>query len=654
MPSPVSSQEVGPPAPPGETRPRRSSAHPNALITQPAEGVDTIHDILIASKRAHGDKDAVGWRDIEKVVEEEKEVTKNVAGKSVTEKKKWKYFQLSPYKFLSFNQFHDKAILAGRGLASLGVEKGSVFNIYAGTTLRWRLIGHACASVGVVIATAYETLGEEGLQHSLHEPSCVAVYTNADLLGTLARVLPKTPTVKLVIYDDIANPAVLQELGASSPDVKILSLDELFKAGEAASQLDLNDRLPKADDLACIIWRALNHALRKDDTFLAFLPLAHILEYVTELFLYYSGVTTGYGKVKTLTDTSVRNCKGDLGAFRPTLMVGVPAVWESIRKGIVGKVNQGGMIAKAVFGAAYAIKRNNIPILTSLVDAIVFSKIRQQTGGRLRIGLTGGAAMSSETQEFMNVAVLQILQGYGLTESCGMCTVLTPEQQGYGSSVKLVDVREADYLTSRTPQQGEVWIRGPSISKGYFRRDDLNNDETVFTKDGWFRTGDVGQWNADGTLRVIDRIKNLVKLQSGEYIALERLEATYKSCHLVANVCIHAVPDARQPMALVFPHEANLRFFLTSTPPPGFQLDAKQADIHALCADKSVQEVVLKECNAVGKKASFKGIEMIEAVVLTPDEWTPESGLVTAAQKIQRRALQARYREEIERAYKQD
>lgn len=143
-------------------------------------------------------------------------------------------------------------------------------------------------------------------------------------------------------------------------------------------------------------------------------------------------------------------------------------------------------------------------------------------------------------------------------------------------------------------------------------------------------------------------IKNLVKLQSGEYIALERLEATYKSCHLVANICIHAVPDARQPMALVFPHEVNLRFFLGSTPPSAFQLDAKQADIHTLCSDKSVQEAVLKECNVVGKKAGFKGIEMLEAIVLTPDEWTPESGLVTAAQKIQRRALQAKYKTEIE------
>lgn len=255
-----------------------------------------------------------------------------------------------------------------------------------------------------------------------------------------------------------------------------------------------------------------------------------------------------------------------------------------------------------------------------------------------------------------------------------MCAVLTPEQFQYGAAgvpmpsmeVKLVDVKEAGYLTSATPQRGEIWLRGASVTRGYFKRDDLNNDESIFTKDGWFRTGDVGEWNPDGTIKVIDRsarllgrtirssrfwssrIKNLVKLQGGEYIALERLESVYKSCNLVANICVHVTPDAKQPMALVFPHEANLRHYLATTPPPGFTGDAKGTDLHALSADKAVAGAVLKECIAVARKEGFKSIEILELVVLTPDEWTPESGLVTAAQKIQRRAITTRYKAEIE------
>lgn len=114
--------------------------------------------------------------------------------------------------------------------------------------------------------------------------------------------------------------------------------------------------------------------------------------------------------------------------------------------------------------------------------------------------------------------------GYGMTESCGMCAILPPELHQYNSvglpvpslEVKLLDCPDMGYTSQNTPPQGEICVRGPSVTKGYFKRPDLNEDETIFTKDGWFRTGDVGQWNDDGTLSIIDRLKNLIKLQSGE------------------------------------------------------------------------------------------------------------------------------------------
>ena len=129
---------------------------------------------------------------------------------------------------------------------------------------------------------------------------------------------------------------------------------------------------------------------------------------------------------------------------------------------------------------------------------------------------------------------------------------------------------------------------------------------------------------------------------------MERLEAIYKSCNLVGNICVHVVPDANQPMALIFPHEANLRHYLATTPPPGLTGDAKDTDLHALCANKAVVGAVLKECNAIAKREGFKSIEILQTVVLTPDEWTPESGLVTAAQKLQRKVITSKYKAEIE------
>lgn len=134
-------------------------------------------------------------------------------------------------------------------------------------------------------------------------------------------------------------------------------------------------------------------------------------------------------------------------------------------------------------------------------------------------------------------------------------------------------------------------------------------------------------------------IKNLIKLQGGEYIALERLESTYKSCNLVSNLCVHATPEATQPIAIAVPHEGHLRAVL-----PEEDAHISLAD---LCARPKVKALVLKECNAAGKKSGFKGMEMLQAVVLTTDEWTPESGLVTAAQKIQRKKIAQKYAAEI-------
>jgi long-chain acyl-CoA synthetase len=128
----------------------------------------------------------------------------------------------------------------------------------------------------------------------------------------------------------------------------------------------------------------------------------------------------------------------------------------------------------------------------------------------------------------------------------GSVGVIVPSME-----VRLKDYPEAGYLTSNKPAQGEVWLRGGSVTKGYYKRPDLNKES--FTDDGWFKTGDIGQFAADGTLSLIDRIKNLVKLRSGEYLALEKLESVYGSCDISQNLCVYANSDADKPIAIVFP-----------------------------------------------------------------------------------------------------
>ncbi|KAF8882829.1 long-chain-fatty-acid-CoA-ligase [Infundibulicybe gibba] len=679
------SVEIAPAAAEGEGPTRRFAITSDRLVTQPFEGINTVYDVLAYASRTHGTRNALGWRDIIDIHEEVKEVKKTVDGKEVTEKKKWKYFQLSDYKYMNFIELKEAVSEVARALIDLGVTSDDVFNVYAQTSPNWQLIAHACASISTTIATAYDTLGEEGLTHSLNEPNCIGLFTNSELLPTLVKVLKNTPTVKYIVYDGDVQPAVLESIKGSREDIKTLSITELREIGRGKPTEALEARLPKPETMACIMYTSgstgapkgvcithsnliasvgavqalLGHHFTYDDSYLAYLPLAHVMEYIIELIMIFVGMPSGYGRVKTLTDASVRNCKGDISTFRPTIMVGVPAVWETIRKGILGKVNGSGTIKKSMFNGAMAAKKANVPGLAQLADSVVLSGVRAATGGRLRIALSGGAAVSKETQEFLSIALVTMVQGYGMTESCGMCAILPPELMQFGTvglpvpsiEVKFLDVNDAGYLSSNTPPQGEICIRGPSVTKGYYKRPDLNEDENVFTKDGWLRTGDIGQWNTDGTLSVIDRLKNLIKLQSGEYIALERLESVYKSCNLVANICVYANTDANQPIAIVIPNEAHLRHFIQNSS-NGLKSVDHTLSLPDLCHDQKVKDLVLKECNAVGKKNGFKPQEILMAVVLTPEEWTPENGLVTAAQKIQRSKISKTFASEIKEVYK--
>ena len=298
-------------------------------------------------------------------------------------------------------------------------------------------MSYGCAIIATPIATAYETLGEAGLQHALNEPECVAMFTNAELLKVVANVASNVPSLRVVIYDGEADKALLAKIQAAREDMQVLEIDKLRELGRKTSKEALEARRPKPEDTACImytsgttgapkgvvishanviasvgaVYKYIGHHLKPDDSYLAYLPCSHVLEYVVEIILFFVGMTFGYARVKTLMDTSVRNCLGDIRAFKPTIMCGVPQVWEMIRKGIEGKVNQGGTLKKSVFNASVSIKKAGVPGLSELADSAVFSQVRAATGGRLRLALSGGAALSEETQELLTLALVKMVPG---------------------------------------------------------------------------------------------------------------------------------------------------------------------------------------------------------------------------------------------------
>ena len=410
--------------------------------------------------------------------------------------------------------------------------------------------------------------------------------------------------------------------------------------------------------------------LLADDVYIAYLPLAHVLELSAETLFLGIGASIGYSSPLTLNGTGVadENGKpaGDLEKLRPTIMAAVPLILDRMKAAVQDTVKKSNVVARAVFHAAFYLKERNYLRKHSspLLDRLVFKKVAAKMGGRVRYLLSGGAPLSRETQRFINVVFCTpVLQGYGLTETLAANCITHPDDVTTGNvgaplpscEIKLVDVPEMGYHSADVDKdgapapKGEIVIRGGCVAPGYF---DLPDQTAAVFERGsgskgdealtWFHTGDIGQWGEDGTLMVIDRKKDLVKLSHGEYIALGNLESVYAHSPLVEHICIYADADHQRPIAIVCPNKAQLR--------------ALAAQHHVGDGDNALQSAAVKQAVVaeLGKYAAQRKLEKwerIAAVYLTDDEWTPQTGLLTEAMKLKRHEIKKKYKKQIDDTY---
>ncbi|SMR54766.1 unnamed protein product [Zymoseptoria tritici ST99CH_3D1] len=676
----------------GETIPRRNIKAKDGLFETPDPEVKTVHDILRRSSRKFGNAKALGKRKLVQLHVENRKVKKTIDGKEQEVDKKWTYYELSPYEYMSFSEFEAMALSIGRGFRSLGMKAEDRVHLFAATHPYWLAVAHGALSQSMPIVTAYDTLGEEGLKHSLLQTKAKAIFLDPHLLATLIKPLQEAKDIQHVIYNDDKSPTAVSDESTIQADIKklkeahshltVLSFSEFIKKGE---ENKVDTVPPKPEDLACIMYTSgstgtpkgvlLTHKnviaaiagvdvvvgpyLGPGDGLLTYLPLAHILEFMFENACLFWGGTMGYGNPKTISDNSMRNCKGDIAEFKPTILVGVPAVWETVKKGVQAKVAQLNPISRNLFWGAMSAKgflMHNSGYVpgsaagASIMDNVVFKKVAAATGGRLRICLNGGGPVAQDTQRFVSMCIAPMISGYGLTETAAMGAITDPLAYTDGAlgeipgsvEVKLVDFADAGYYSTNSPPQGEIWIRGAPVTSGYL---DLPKEtEESFTSDGWFKTGDIGEWNSYGELKVIDRKKNLVKTLNGEYIALEKLESVYRATTVVGNICVYAAQDQNKPIAIIVPAEPALKSLAKENGIDGHGLGD-------LCHNRKMNDAVLKEMQATGKKSGLSPFEIIEGVVLVDDEWTPESGLITSAQKLQRKAITEKYKDGINKAY---
>lgn len=675
--------EVAKPEKQGQSSLYRNAKAKDAAWTHP-KGVDvsTVHELILSGTKKFANHRWLGQREFIKVHTESKEVVKNVDGEDKKVKKDWQYYELGPYQWFTFSESENLRKQFGSGLVKLGLTpKEDKFHLYAKTSREWMLTALACVGQSLTIVTAYDTLGTEGLRESINQTGTKAILLDKENFANLNKVLQDAPSIKYVIYRDSEGELndqqkeLIQKFTTHNNGIKVVSYSEVLELGKN-NLIDYNP--PQADDLCCIMYTSgstgppkgvmlknstvvagiagatgnvTTNTLTTQDVFLSILPLAHILEFTAELCSLVWGGALGYGNPKTITDTNMKNCKGDMRELRPTILIAVPAVFEAIKKGVMAKVSKASFVSQKVFWGAFKLKSRlqSLGLPLPLVDSVIFKAIKEATGGRMRYVMSGGAPISSFTREFVETLIAPMVMGYGLTESNAMLALTNPEHKSdtdttgelvTAVTVKFVDVPDAGYFSKN--HQGELWVKGPSVSPGYWK----NEKETkeAYTEDGWFQTGDIGELTKDGKIKVVDRKKNLVKTLNGEYVAVERLEALYKSNKYVNNICVFADSEHAKPVAVAVILDSVLSEIAKE--------NGVDEPAHKLPFNKKVKQAVIKSLQDTAKECDLRPVEWIAGIVITDEEWTPESGYVTSAQKIQRKKIGNDFKEGLKEAFK--
>jgi len=647
-----------------------------------------LYSILKKVAKTYPERNCFGYRECIKIVNEPKEIVTMENNKKVTKIKNWKYFTFSDYKWLTYKEVEKMTIDGCSGLAKLGFQPGQTLMLFSPTSHSWNIMAYSAFRRGMIISTCYDTLGPEGLQYSLNEVEAGALFTNIALLPTIDKIIDQCPYLSTIIYvdDKTTDTKNLDDFRAAHPNLNMISLDDLLILG---STNYVEETKTTATDIACIMyisgstgvpkgvkisnenfittiygaenWLAdLKGGLSEKDIYIGYLPLAHILEMIMEYAIISVGVAIGYGRPQTLTDSSMRDCKGDIKTLKPTLMPGVPLVWDKICKTVIRTINKKPLIIRFLFHMCYNIDywliKYHLP--RTLIGKLFYKQIRKETGGRLRLSLAGGAPINKNIYKFINTVLCPMSQGYGMTAICGVISL----QPIYGviegevgapfinGEYKLVDIPESNYLTTNKPYpQGEVWVRGKHVCVGYLNHPELNEESR--TPDGWFKTGDIGEIRENNALALIDRKKSLVKLANGEYIAVEYLECVYKSSLIVENICVYGKSFENYPIALVVPNEREIRELAVSKHICADITDAKNTSFKELCNNPMIKVAVLKDLQQIAFANNLKSAEIVKNVILCPSPWTIEAGLITPANKLKRNAIVNAYKKEIDACY---
>jgi len=669
------------------------SQHKGNLAKIPSNGATTLYEVFDKAVRAHGSavcmrsRKFIGWKS--KKVKE--------FGPDVTD--------------LTYAQVGEKAYKFGAALAATGcvpsdpeatlekVTKPCRIAIFENTCADWMIAALGAFSQSIGVATVYATLGIESVAEAVVDNSISAIVCNKTNVHYLVKNSKNMPCLKTIIYtNDLIGETMTVDLPTDVPSgVTVISFEDFVESGDTTKYPVVP---PSPESAAVIMYTSgstgkpkgvvVKHksvvaglasadlvlTLNTDCKYLGYLPLAHIFELMYEFCCLAKGASISYADPKSLTATGSYP-KGALEVFQPTHFVAVPKIWDTIKKAIQAKVALSSPVAQALVNTglkwrAFAI---SIGLDTPLFNALVFKKFKAFVGGNIQHAISGGGPLNSDVQTFIRVAFgFPLVQGYGLTETCASLTIQETDDMRCGvagSIVPSVEVRldstpdicdKAGFAYLNTDRKdvsgndicgrGEIMVRGDVISTGYYMMPEKTNE--VFVEDGWFATGDIGQFTDDGVITIVDRKKNLVKLKSGEYVALEKMEMIFGNSTFVdavsGGICCYGDGEMDRCVALMQIAKPASMLWAKKTGLIG--AEEKEGDWEKVKKSKELYDAVMASFVKEHGNSDLSHLEKLKAVVLLDSPWTPENGCLTAANKLQRRKVVEDFAEEFEEVKK--
>jgi long-chain acyl-CoA synthetase len=549
---------------------------------------------------------------------------------------------------ISSSELYRDVIGVARALLSWGIEHGDRVAILSENRPEWAVADFASLLVGAVVVPIYGTLTAEQTAYMIRDAGVRSIFvSNQSQLQKIQSIQNQTSLTKIIVMDDVetAHAQHMYHLMQTGPEQRDLELEKTAHA-------------IRPEDLATIIYTSgttgtpkgvmLTHGnmasniecslhefgVHRGQTSISFLPLSHVTARHVDFAMLYHGVTLAYVP-------HIERLPQALLEIRPTIFVSVPRVYEKIHTQV--EVKARGFLKRGIYQWALSVGRKHqhetlagqAPTSLSwrIADRIVYSKVRAGMGGQAHLYISGGAPLGRSLAEWYADIGIRIHEGYGLTETSPVIAVNTP------SAHKLGTVGHSlPNLQVRIAEDGEILVRGPSVFQGYWNRPEETTNAFV---DGWFKTGDIGNIDADGFLSITDRKKDLIKTSGGKFIAPQPIETTLKHNALVSEAVV--LGEKRKfPAVLISPYFSLLEDWAQAN-------HVEFSSREDLVADPKVRALYDGIVDSLNQ--NLARFEKLKRVILVAEEFSTADGTLTASMKLRRRVVEQKYQDRIEQMY---